>query len=183
MLTALSLSTLSVRRHALRLVDRQDCGGRQKNQSEGGMEYRRGVTHEVTTGIGICSHVRHRAERRHVHQQLAPVLEAYALLSHQSRGHDRELAAFVHRNRHVARAQAALREIVRDLIAEAAERGELRADVAADELAGYCLHALAGAGSLESKAAVRRLVMVTLAGMRDGRRASAGNRRMPSKYD
>jgi hypothetical protein len=49
---------------------------------------------------------------------------------------------------------------------EAAENGNLRDDVAPDELASYCLHALAAAGSLPSEAAVRRLVTVTLAGLR-----------------
>jgi hypothetical protein len=35
-----------------------------------------------------------------------------------------------------------------------------------DELASYALHALSAASSLTSKAAVRRLVKVTLAGLR-----------------
>jgi len=34
------------------------------------------------------------------------------------------------------------------------------------ELASYCVHALAGAGAQRSKAAVRRLVSVTLGGLR-----------------
>jgi hypothetical protein len=37
--------------------------------------------------------------------------------------------------------------------------------VAPAELAGYCLHALAAAASLPSRAAVHRLVTVTLAGL------------------
>jgi AcrR family transcriptional regulator len=97
--------------------------------------------------------------------RLATVLEAYALMCHELRGHDSELRAFVHRDRHVAHAEDALREMIRDLIAQAAEAGELRDDVGSDELAGYCLHALGGAGSLRSRAAVRRLVKVTLAGL------------------
>lgn len=52
------------------------------------------------------------------------------------------------------------------LLSEGAETGELRDDVAPDELASYCLHALAAASSLPSKAAVRRLVTVTLTGLR-----------------
>jgi hypothetical protein len=44
--------------------------------------------------------------------------------------------------------------------------GPVRGDVAADELADFCLHALAAATSLPSKAAVQRLVQVTLAGLR-----------------
>ena len=39
-------------------------------------------------------------------------------------------------------------------------------DIAPTELASYCLHAISGARSLSSKAAVRRLVAVTLAGLR-----------------
>jgi hypothetical protein len=59
--------------------------------------------------------------------------------------------------------------MIRDLLTEGAEAGELRDDVAPDELASYCLHALAAASTLPSKAAVRRLVMVTLAGLRPAR--------------
>ena len=58
-----------------------------------------------------------------------------------------------------------LRVLVRDLIADAASAGAVRADVAADELAIYCLNALMAAGRLPSKAAVRRLVLVTLSGL------------------
>ncbi|MFE7217007.1 hypothetical protein ACFU93_45960 [Streptomyces sp. NPDC057611] len=52
------------------------------------------------------------------------------------------------------------------MLIEEVQAGEVRDDVEPDELAGYCLHALAGAGGLTSKAAVRRLVTVTLAGLR-----------------
>jgi AcrR family transcriptional regulator len=103
-------------------------------------------------------------------RRLEAVLEAYALISHESHGHhDRELAAFLHRDMHLARAEQQLRGMIRDLIAEGAETGELRDDVSSEELASYCLHALAAAGSLPSKAAVRRLVTVTLAGLRPSR--------------
>ncbi|MBA2423836.1 MAG: TetR/AcrR family transcriptional regulator, partial [Actinobacteria bacterium] len=44
-----------------------------------------------------------------------------------------------------------------------------RDDVSPDELASYCLHALSAAGGLSSRAAVRRLVTVTLAGLRPAR--------------
>jgi len=98
--------------------------------------------------------------------KLEAVLEAYALISHESQGHhDTELAAFLHRDAQIARAQRQLRDMIRDLLIEVAETGALRVDVAPDELASYCLHALAAAGSLPSKAAVHRLVTVTLAGL------------------
>ncbi|MGH2450522.1 MAG: TetR/AcrR family transcriptional regulator [Candidatus Limnocylindria bacterium] len=100
-------------------------------------------------------------------ERLEAVLEAYGLISHESRGHhDTELAAFLHRDEQVARAHQQLRRMIRDLLTEAAKTGDVRDDVAPDELATYCLHALTAAGSLPSKSAVRRLVTVTLAGLR-----------------
>jgi AcrR family transcriptional regulator len=99
-------------------------------------------------------------------ERLEAVLEAYALITHETRGrHDRELTAFLHRDEQVAAAEQQLRALIRDLLTEAAASGELRDDVAPDELASYCLHALTAARSLPSKAAVRRLVTVTLAGL------------------
>jgi AcrR family transcriptional regulator len=100
-------------------------------------------------------------------KRLEAVLEAYALISHESHGHqDNELAAFLHRDQQVAPAQKKLHHMIRDLLAEAARRGDVRDDVAPDELASYCLHALGAASTAKSKPAVRRLVEVTLAGLR-----------------
>lgn len=99
-------------------------------------------------------------------QRLEAVLEAYALIAHQREHHGPELGALLHRNEHVARAQQHLVEVFRDLLTEVAATGGLRDDVAPDELARYCLHALTAAGNLHSTAAVRRLVSVTLTGLR-----------------
>jgi len=99
--------------------------------------------------------------------RLEAVLEAYALIAYEFHGN--ELAALLHRGQHVARAQQQLRDMIRDLLTEAEETGDLRDDVAPGELASYWLHALSAAGSLPSKAAVRRLVVVTLAGLRPPR--------------
>jgi hypothetical protein len=52
------------------------------------------------------------------------------------------------------------------MLAEGARSGHVRDDVAPGELASYCLHALTATSSLPSKTAVRRLVTVTLAGLR-----------------
>jgi len=116
----------------------------------------------------VAGHLEHLAEVRDqagdAGERLEAVLEAYALISHEH--HATELAALLHRGEHVARAQQQLSGLVRDLLTEGAETGDLRDDVAADELASYCLHALTAASSLPSKAAVRRLVTVTLAGLR-----------------
>ncbi len=121
----------------------------------------------------ITGHLEYLAEVRDqagdAGQRLGAVLEAYAFISHESHGHhDTELTAFLHRDEQVGRAQQQLHNMIRDLLTEGAATGELRDDVAPDELASYCLHALAAARSLPSKAAVRRLVTVTLAGLRDG---------------
>jgi AcrR family transcriptional regulator len=97
-------------------------------------------------------------------ERLEAVLEAYALIMHEH--HATPVAALLHRGEHVARAQQQLSGFIRDLVLEGARAGEFRDDVAADELASYSLHALSAASSLTSKAAVRRLVKVTLAGLR-----------------
>lgn len=95
------------------------------------------------------------------------MLEAFALIAHQSHGHhDAELTAFLHRDEKVPRARQRLRDMIRDLLIEGGQTGDLRDDVPSDELVSYCLHALGAASSLSSKAAVRRLVAVTLAGLR-----------------
>jgi len=116
----------------------------------------------------ITGHLGHLAEVRdgvgNARERLEAVLEAYALMSHEH--HGTELAALLHRGEHVARAQQHLTDLIRDLLVEAAEAGGVRDDVAPDELASYCLHALTAASSTTSKAAVRRLVTVTLAGLR-----------------
>jgi AcrR family transcriptional regulator len=97
-------------------------------------------------------------------ERLAAVLDAYALITHEH--HATPVTSLLHSGEHVARARQQLQAFIRDLLLEGARAGEFRDDVAADELASYSLHALSAASSLTSKAAVRRLVKVTLAGLR-----------------
>lgn len=124
-----------------------------------------------------------REQGRDPRSRLQAVLEAYALIDfehHSSdprhtpqedhRGHhghltDPGLVATLHEGGHAARAENELRAMVSDLIADAARTGQVRDDVAPHELATYCLHALAAASSMPSKAAVHRLVGVTLDGL------------------
>src|SRR5918997_1387523 len=119
----------------------------------------------------VAGHLEHLAELRDragdARERLEAVLGAYALIQHKR--HATELVALLHRGGHADRAQQHLPGIIRDLLTEAAETGNVRGDVAPDELANYCLHALAAAGSLPSEAAVRRLVAVTMAGLRPPR--------------
>ena len=116
----------------------------------------------------IARHLRQLAEARDAATpagRLEAVLEAFALIQHQH--HDTELpVALLHRGEHVARARRQLQDLVGELLAESAEAGSVRSDIAPDELAGYCLHALTAAGTLPSETAVRRLLAVTMAGLR-----------------
>jgi AcrR family transcriptional regulator len=108
--------------------------------------------------------------QRHVDdadQRLRNVLAMYATLLHESHGPgNHELVALLHRREPIARAERDLHGLVRDLIASAAAQGAVRDDVPADELASYCLTALTAARDAVSKAAIRRLVSVTIAGLR-----------------
>ena len=123
---------------------------------------------QIAAHLAYLSEVRDQAAD--AGERLEAVLEAYALVSRDSRGHhDNEFAALLHRDEQVARAQHQVHGMFRDLLAEAAKSGDVRDDVTPDELASFCLHALAGAGSRRSKVAVRRLVTVTLAGLRPPR--------------
>jgi AcrR family transcriptional regulator len=119
--------------------------------------HQRQVTEHLDQLADVLDHTRHAGER------LKAVLEAYALMVHEHHGGD--VAALLHRGPHVARAHQQLRDFVRDLLTEGTASGEVRDDVAPEELAGYCLHAVAAARGLPSKAAVQRLVTVILAGL------------------
>jgi AcrR family transcriptional regulator len=125
------------------------------------------VWHERQIGAHLQLLAELRDQAGDAGERLEAVLEAYALIQHEHQG--TELAALLHRGQHVAHAQQHLVELIRDLLAEVAQTGELRDDVPPAELATYCLHALMAAGSLPSKAAVRRLVAVTSSGLRPPR--------------
>ncbi len=120
---------------------------------------------QITGHLEQLARVRDQADD--ASERLEVVLETFALMSHEH--HGAELAALLHRGEYITQAQQHLTDFVRDLVAEGAKTGDLRDDVAPDELARYCLHALTAASGLPSKAAVRRLVKVTLAGLRPPR--------------
>jgi AcrR family transcriptional regulator len=117
---------------------------------------------QVASHLGQLAALRSRAGD--AGERLEAVLEAYALIQHEH--HGGELAVLLHQGAHVVHAQQQLRAFIRELVDEGAKAGIVRDDIAPDELAGYCLHALSAAASLRSKAAVRRLVGVTLTGLR-----------------
>ena len=114
----------------------------------------------------------HLAELRRIQERTADpvarlraVLETYAAICRKRRRHgENELGAVLHRSPQVRKAQHQLHDLISTLVADAAEAGAIRQDVPAEELAGYCVHALAAAGNLSS-AAVDRLVDVVWTGI------------------
>jgi AcrR family transcriptional regulator len=119
---------------------------------------------QVTAHLALLAQVATRTDDPY--QRLEAALEAYAFIQHDVRqARNSELGARLHGAEHVARAEQQLRDLLGNLIAAAAAAGQIRGDVAAGELTAFSMHALAAATGLPSKAAVRRLVRVTLAGM------------------
>lgn len=122
--------------------------------------------HERQIGAHLERLMAIRQQRGGARDRLEAVLQAYALIQHDLReAHATELAVHLHSGEHVIQAQRRLQDFLAELILEGAKSGELRSDIAADELATYCLHALAAAASAPSKPALRRLVTVIMAGL------------------
>jgi AcrR family transcriptional regulator len=127
---------------------------------------------EISSHLEYLSKVRDEAPDPR--SRLKGVLEAYALLDYEHHGtkhhrshlQDPGLTALLHRGGHVDRAQQQLRAMIAGLLVEAVNTGDVRSDVTPDELARFCLNALAGACGLRSKAAVQRLVSLVIAGLR-----------------
>ncbi|MDX2403943.1 TetR/AcrR family transcriptional regulator [Streptomyces microflavus] len=136
---------------------------------------------QITEHLGQLAEVRDQTDGAGA--QLEAVLRAFAHISRQARGHQgTELSALLHRDKRVVRAQQQLHGMIRDLLAEGAQIGVFRDDIAPDELATYCLHALTAAAALPSEAATDRLVTVTLSGLRDAH-PGPDDRRPPRRHE
>ena len=68
----------------------------------------------------------------------------------------------MHQDGHAGRARHNLLAFLAELIQQGADAAVFRPDVAPEELAAFCLHALDAAPGLNSPEAVLRLVNVTL---------------------
>jgi AcrR family transcriptional regulator len=119
--------------------------------------------HERQVGAHLARLAEISEQSRAPSERLETMLETYALGIHEHR--DTEIGAALHRAEHVVRGHRELEGLIRDVLAEGAETGHFRSDIGAEELATYCMHAVGAASHLPSKAAVRRLVKVTLAGV------------------
>lgn len=124
--------------------------------------------HERQVGAYLEELARVRDQAGGPGQRLEAVLQAYALMI-RDRPHGTDLPALLHGGGHIGRAHQHLTRLLEDLLGQAARGGDVRDDIPPAELAAYCLHALAAAGTLRTAAAVRRLVTVTLAGLRPPR--------------
>ena len=121
----------------------------------------------------VIGHLQQLAEARDQatdpRTRLEATMTAYARIAHLSRGrHEAELAAVLHRDEHVARADHQVAAMLQELLNDAAAIGAVRTDVSTRELASFCLHALAAAENLPSQGAVERLVMLTMSGLHPG---------------
>ncbi|MBP2350671.1 AcrR family transcriptional regulator [Kribbella aluminosa] len=110
-------------------------------------------------------------ERTH---RIDDVLEAYAFICHD---HPPTASPSLHRQQHVDHAREHMITFIAERLGDvrtdvppeelaAYAAGDVRTDVPRKELAAYVVHALGAAGAVPSKAAVRRLVAVTLSGLR-----------------
>jgi AcrR family transcriptional regulator len=93
-------------------------------------------------------------------EALRQALEAYGL--NLQRGYGVADIATLHQADHVQSARRHLVQLVAHVIEEGARTAAFRDDVSPNELAEYCVHALAASRELSSKVAVRRLVNLTL---------------------
>src|SRR4029450_1339889 len=90
--------------------------------------------------------------------RLQAVLRRYADICRKRRRHgDDELAAGLPRGAGRRKLQRQLLALISGLVAEAAAAGAVRQDVPAEELASYCVHALAAAGDSSTMAIDRPL--------------------------
>ncbi|GAA0338754.1 TetR/AcrR family transcriptional regulator [Actinoallomurus spadix] len=108
-------------------------------------------------------------------QRLEAVLYAYGLIHHDRARRHRHVPAepgiLVPGDEHVARTQRHIGDLLRDLLTDASQAGQVRDDIAPGELADYCRYSLQAAADLPSEDAVRRLVTLILAGLRPEPRA------------
>jgi AcrR family transcriptional regulator len=132
----------------------------------------------------------HLAELRAIQQRTADpvarlqaVLRRYAEICRKRRRHgDEELAAVLHRSAKVRKLQRQLLDLISGLVAEAAASGAVRQDVPAEELASYCVHALAAAGN-SSTMAIDRLLNLVWTGIASTRSTQSHVRQGASQPD
>ena len=98
---------------------------------------------------------------------LSQVLNGYARICfHRAKSAAPDLHGLLHSGEEYQRSQQQLLALFAVVLREAQHSGAARTDVNAEELAAYCVHALAAAAVAPSQAALDRLVGVVEAGLR-----------------
>ncbi|PWN04358.1 TetR/AcrR family transcriptional regulator [Nocardioides silvaticus] len=96
-------------------------------------------------------------------ERLHAALSHYALICHYRARHgSADLSALLHRSADVADAEERIHGLFTQLLDEVSASGGVRTDIAASELADYCLHALGAAAKAPDEAATSRLVELCL---------------------
>lgn len=122
--------------------------------------------HQLHIDQHLAELERARDQAKGTRDRVTRVLERYALVQHDRRAHHAtELAAHLHRRQHVGEAERELQSLIRGVLADAAAEGIVRTDVGVDELAHFCVRALAAGADLPSRASVQRLVRVVVDGL------------------
>ncbi len=98
-------------------------------------------------------------------ERLSAVLRAWAHIAAARRHDHGGVAAMLHRGEVVAEGHRQVLGIVRGLLADASDAGEVRRVAGPDELALVCFHAVAAARDLPSERAVDQLVDLVVAGL------------------
>lgn len=122
--------------------------------------------HERQVESHLAELVRVKDRVEGVGEQLEAVLHAYAFLSRSGHHHGGDEAVRLHQGGHTGAARESLQNFIAGLVRQGASTGAFRADVAAEELAAFCLHALGAAAESTSQEAVLRLVKVTVDALR-----------------
>lgn len=94
--------------------------------------------------------------------RLRAVLERYAHICAQRSRHGGDTEAALHRAPGIDDQHRQLQDLMTGLVAEAAAEGTVRADVPAEQLAGFCLAALTAAGAASGPDVVVELVWTAL---------------------
>ena len=110
------------------------------------------------------------AQPRPALDRLRAVLDTYVQVQRHratdERSHDSALVTFLHRPDELSTATERIRSLLTDVIADAADAGEVRTDVSAAELADYCFHAIGAAQAASTDTTARRLLTLIIDGLR-----------------
>ena len=121
------------------------------------------VQHQRHVEAHLEELIEHAAGPGTATERLESLLAHYARICHfRARHGSADLSALLHRDPEVTIAEEQIRALLTRVIDEVVADGAVRADIAASEIADYCLHALSAAAKASDETAVNRLVALTM---------------------